>query len=87
MTLFTGVVVYLLLWWTVLFAILPIGTRPDPHGSPESGGWRGAPVAPHLLRKAIATTVVATILWLGFWLVVESDWLSFRSGILAMPGL
>ena len=25
---FTGVVLYILIWWTVLFAVLPIGTRP-----------------------------------------------------------
>jgi predicted secreted protein len=86
MTLFTGVVVYLLLWWTVLFAILPIGVRPDAEGSAESGGWRGTPAKPHLLRKAIATTVVSAILWIGFYALVESEWLSFRTGLFAMPG-
>ena len=25
---FTGVVLYVLIWWTALFAVLPIGTRP-----------------------------------------------------------
>ena len=42
MTWFTGIVVYLLVWWMVLFAILPIGTRPDVDGDPAAGGWRGA---------------------------------------------
>ena len=27
---FTGVVLYALIWWTVLFAVLPFGTRPEP---------------------------------------------------------
>ena len=37
---FTGVVLYALIWWTVLFAVLPIGTRPidDPD---QQSGWRG----------------------------------------------
>lgn len=25
---FTGCVLYLLIWWTVLFAVLPLGVRP-----------------------------------------------------------
>ena len=44
MTVFTGIVVFLLVWWTVLFCVLPIGTRPDPDGDIEAGGWRGTPV-------------------------------------------
>ena len=86
MTLFTGVVVYLLVWWIVIFAILPIGTRPDAAGDPAAGGWRGTPVAAHLQRKVIATTLVSAVIWFGIWMLVESDWLSFRSGPLALPG-
>lgn len=85
MTWFTGVVVYLLVWWTVLFAVLPFGTEPDPEGDPAAGGWRGAPRRPLLLRKVIATTLVAAVIWLAIFAVVESDWLSFRSGWLALP--
>lgn len=85
MTWFTGTVVYLLVWWTVLFAVLPFGTRPDTEGSPESGGWRGAPERPLLLRKVIATTLVSLVIWAGIFAIVESDMLSFRSGWLALP--
>lgn len=83
---FTGIVVYLLVWWMVLFAILPIGTRPDVDGDPAAGGWRGAPVAANLWRKALATTVVSGIVWLGVWALIRSDWLSFRSGFFSLPG-
>lgn len=85
MTWFTGVVVYLLVWWTALFAVLPFGTRPDPEGDPVAGGWRGTPQRPLLLRKVIATTLVSAVIWLGIYALVESDWLSFRSGWLALP--
>ncbi len=85
MSVFTGVIVYVLIWWTALFAILPIGTRPDPTGDAASGGWRGTPEQPLLLRKVIATTLVSAVLWLGVYALVESDWLSFRSGWLALP--
>lgn len=85
MTMFTGIVVYLLVWWTALFCVLPIGTRPDVAGDPKAGGWRGAPVAANLGWKLVGTTVLTTVIWLGIWYLVESEWLSFRDGILAMP--
>lgn len=82
---FSGIVVYLLIWWVVLFAVLPIGTQPDTEGDPAAGGWRGAPQRPQLLRKTIITTLVATVIWLGAEALIASDWLSFRSGWLALP--
>jgi predicted secreted protein len=81
---FTGLVLYVLIWWVLLFAVLPFGVRntgaPDPHT-----GWRGAPEHPYLLRKILATTVIAAVIWGGCVAVIESDWLSFRHGILALP--
>ncbi|BDG72569.1 DUF1467 family protein [Roseomonas fluvialis] len=85
MTWFTGTVVFLLVWWTALFCILPIGTRPDPDGDIEAGGWRGAPVAPNLGWKLIGTTGLTVVIWAILYVVIESDWLSFRTGFLAMP--
>lgn len=85
MNLFTGFVVYFLVWWTVLFAVLPIGVRPEPEGDPAIGGWRGTPRSPGLLKKALLTTLLATLIWLGIELLVSSSWLSFREGWLAMP--
>jgi predicted secreted protein len=81
----TGTMVYFLVWWTVLFAVLPFGVQPDEAGARESGGWRGAPRRPAIVSKAVWTTVVATVVWFGIYYLVTSDWLSFRSGWLAMP--
>jgi hypothetical protein len=44
--------VYFLVWWTVLFAVLPFGVQPDEAGARESGGWRGAPRRPAIVSKA-----------------------------------
>lgn len=81
---FTGIVLYVLIWWTVLFAVLPFGTRPVPDADATSG-WRGAPERPQLLRKAIATTLIAAVLWGIAYGIITSGWISFRSGWLAMP--
>jgi predicted secreted protein len=81
---FTGSVVYLLIWWLVLFAVLPLGVRPASDPDPRNG-WRGAPEHPHLLKKVVATTLVAAVFWFGAYLLVNSDYVSFRHGMFAAP--
>lgn len=80
---FTGCVLYALIWWVCLFAVLPWGVRPHAQPDPVTG-WRGAPEQPKLLRAVIATTIVAAIVWLGAFWLISSPYLSFREGILAM---
>jgi predicted secreted protein len=80
---FNGCVLYVLLWWVSLFAVLPWGVRATaaPH---EVSGWRGTPDRAHLIRTVIATSVVALVLWLGAYALISSPNLSFRHGWLAM---
>jgi len=73
----TGVMVYIVLWWTVLFAVLPLGVRRVEN--PGRGQERGAPERPQLLRKAIITSVVAAVLWIVFYVLHEADVFSFRN--------
>lgn len=80
---FTAAVLFILIWWVVLFAVLPLGTHPVDVAT-EAGGWRGAPERPLLGRKLIATTLVAALLWAGAMALIRSDVLSFRHGWLAM---
>ena len=81
---FTGIVLYVLIWWVTLFAVLPIGTRTvdDPD---ESSGWRGAPVRPRLWMKVGVTTLVACVIWLGAFALIESNLINFREGFFALP--
>ncbi len=81
---FTAVVVYVLIWWTALFAVLPIGTSPVAEPD-EATGWRGAPARPRMGRKLLATTLVSLVIWGGVMLLIQGNWLSFRHGILKMP--
>lgn len=74
---FTSFVLYVLIWWTVLFAVLPFGTRPVADAD-DATGWRGAPARPLIGRKLLATTLVSLVLWGAATLVIRSDWLSFR---------
>lgn len=74
---------YFVVWWIVLFAVLPFGIRPDPNADPVTG-WRGAPTLPRFWRVVIATTLVAALVWGIAVLVITSGWVSFRSGAFAI---
>ena len=84
MTWVSGVVLYVVLWWLALFAVLPVGTSPV-EGADAVSGWRGAPATPRMWRKIGMTTVVAAGVWLAAYAVVESGWISFREGYFAAP--
>ena len=72
----TGLMVYLVIWWTVLFAILPLGVKRVEN--PGRGQEHGSPERPQLVRKAVITTIVAAVLWMGFYFLHQSDIFSFR---------
>ena len=57
--------IYGTIWWIVLFAVLPLDVRsPEEAGEPApDGADPGAPIAPHLARKAVITTIVATVVF------------------------
>ncbi len=76
----TGFAIYLTVWWTVLFAVLPLGTKTYAESGIKvtDGGDPGAPVNPNLKRKFITTTWVSAILWVVLWVVV-------RYGLITLP--
>jgi len=76
MGLVSGIVVYVIVWWLVLFMVLPWGVRaPD---ETETGHDIGAPVAPRMWTKALITTVIAAVIWVGVDIFIMSDLFSFR---------
>lgn len=67
-----GLVVYLITWWIVIFAVLPIRiTGQHEAGEMVEGTDPGAPVNPRLKEKAVLTTVITSALWLVFFTVME----------------
>jgi predicted secreted protein len=59
-----AIALYFIIWWTVLFAILPFGVRSQAEaGDVIAGTEPGAPVAPRLKRKAIWTTLIAAVVF------------------------
>jgi predicted secreted protein len=76
MTWVTGLAVYVVVWWIVLFTVLPWGAQPP--DNPQPGHATSAPEKPRMWIKAGVTTVIAAIVWLGIYWLVESDLISFR---------
>jgi len=67
-----GIAIYIVIWWTVLFAVLPIGVRTQGEdGAIVPGTPASAPTAPRLLRVVLLTTVIATLLFLLPWVVTR----------------
>ncbi|MBX9741359.1 MAG: DUF1467 family protein [Beijerinckiaceae bacterium] len=66
------IAVYFTIWWIVLFAVLPFGVRSQHEdGEIPEGTDPGAPVAPLLLKKAVATTLVSAVVFAGLYVFVE----------------
>ena len=59
----TILAIYFLIWWTVIFAILPFGVRSQAEAREITPGTDpGAPQRPLLIKKAIATTLISILL-------------------------
>ncbi|MBB4040869.1 putative secreted protein [Microvirga flocculans] len=57
-----GLALYFVIWWILLFAVLPFGVRSQAEaGEVIQGSEPGAPVMPGLREKAIWTTLVASV--------------------------
>jgi predicted secreted protein len=71
-----GLGLYFIIWWTLLFAVLPFGVRSQAEsGEIVKGSEPGAPATPALREKAIWTTLVASMV------------LVIAAGVLPLSGL
>jgi predicted secreted protein len=71
MSIVSLIAIYFVVWWVVLFAVLPFGVRTqEEDGDIVLGSSHSAPTRPLLLRKALATTILSAIVVFGFWLAV-----------------
>ena len=86
MSITTSIAIYFLIWWVVLFAVLPWGVRPQgAEGAP--GTDPGAPLVPRLGAKLLWTTAVATLVFGAGALVYDRGLVSLDdlAELLGMP--
>jgi predicted secreted protein len=69
----SALAIYFVIWWVVLFAVLPFGVRnADEAGEVvEQGNEAGAPVAHGLGKKFLVTTVIAAVVFAGVYAALK----------------
>lgn len=68
MSITMGIALYIIVWWTVLFAVLPLGVRTQgDQGEIVQGTPESAPATPRLMRIVLRTTAVATVVFALVW--------------------
>lgn len=65
----SGLVVYLLVWWIMLFVVLPFGLTRGADGKPED---------PKLGKKLLANTLLSAAVWIVIYILIKVDIISFR---------
>lgn len=78
----SGIVVYLITFWTVLFAVLPWGNRAA--DVPEGGQAGGAPINPRIKQKFIVTAIISAVIWAIIFLLVHFKIIHFHDIARAM---
>jgi predicted secreted protein len=76
MGIFSAIVVYVLIWWIVMFCVLPMNIQ---HPDKNTGGsMPGAPVHPGLKRKLILTTAISCAVWVIVYFLIKADFISYH---------
>ncbi|WP_319531686.1 DUF1467 family protein [uncultured Cohaesibacter sp.] len=74
MSLVSGLAIYFIIWWVSLFVVLPFGVKTQAETEGEDrhlGTMASAPARPMIVRKMLATTILAGILFGLFYTAVE----------------
>ena len=79
MTISAAVVLYAICWFMTLFIVLPLRLRSQADaGHVEPGTPAGAPADPQLGRRALITTLAATLIWAAIAGIIVSGRISVR---------
>mgnify|MGYP003948203265 CR=1 FL=1 len=77
----TGILIYVVVWWLVLFMVLPFGvlTVREEGGEVTEGEATSAPAKPRIFLKMVITTVISTVLMAGIVGATQFGLLDFRA--------
>ena len=71
-------IIYIILWWVIFFAILPIDVERNKSIAIE-GEDPGSPENPKILKKFIYCTGITTILFIIIYLLMKFEYLNLRN--------
>lgn len=84
----TAIAIYFVLWWVVLFAVLPFGVRSQmENGEGVAGTDPGAPSAARMGRKLLWTTVVSAAIFAAGMAAFKAGYLNIErlSKLMGIP--
>jgi len=67
----TATVVFIIIWWIMLFMVLPWGVSRTEN--PEAGHDHGAPARPMLVRKLLITSGITIVLFGILYAVIDAE--------------
>lgn len=72
MSIISGMAIYFIIWWTSLFAMLPLGLRTQAEENHiVAGTVASAPARPRIWLAFFRTTIVASVVFFVFWFVTQ----------------
>ena len=71
-------IIYIILWWIIFFAILPIDVDRNKVAKIE-GEDPGSPENPKILKKFIYTTGISLVIFLTIYYLVQYNYLNLRN--------
>jgi predicted secreted protein len=74
----SAIAIYFIMWWLILFTILPLGVRnaAEEGVDVEEGNDAGAPLSHGLKWKAVLTTIVTSVVFAIFYFALVSGYLA-----------
>lgn len=77
MAIISGIVLYAVIWFLVLFIVLPLRLKTQGDvGEIVPGTHASAPADPQLKRRAIIVTIVAFVIWAIVATIILSGWIT-----------
>jgi len=73
---FEALVSFVIIWWLVLFCVLPLGIKPAEPG--DLAEQVGAPANPRIGYRLLLTTGIAAVVFGLVFALIQSDLISFR---------
>ena len=78
MSLTGSLIIYVLIWWIVFFALLPIDVNIEKKQN-IIGIDAGAPENPKIIKKFVYSTLITSIIFIIIFLLVKYEYLNIRN--------
>lgn len=78
MDIVSGIVVFMIVWWTIIFCVLPLGMSSTQEIAEEDEYLApGAPKNVNIKQKFILTTFITIAVWIVIYVLIEIEIINF----------